>query len=264
MSVTARLGALSARYAFLLQQLVLRDFKVKYKRSVLGVGWSLLYPLLTTAIMSLVFSNVFRFSTPGVSYVAYLLTGLVFYNYFSEGSNLAMSSILANGSLIGKVYVPKAVFPLSKCLSSGINFLLSLLPLYLVLLLTGTGLCWQHVFLPWACGCLFLFTLGVGLLLAAAAVFLRDIVYLYGVVLTLWMYLTPIMYDVSIISSPLLRAAIALNPLAQYIGFARTVLLLHRTPEAGQFALCALSAIGTLLVGLHIFRCNQDKFYYYM
>lgn len=264
MSLTARLGALSERYAFLLQQLVLRDFKVKYKRSVLGVGWSLLYPLLTTAILSLVFSNVFRFSTPGVSYVAYLLTGLVFYNYFSEASNLAMSSILANFSLIGKVYVPKAVFPLSKCLSSGINFLLSLLPLYLVLLVTGTGLCWQHVFLPWAVGCLFLFTLGVGLLLAAAAVFLRDIVYLYGIVLTLWMYLTPIMYDVSIIASPLLRTVIALNPLAQYIGFARTILLLHRTPDAAQFALCALSALGTLLIGTHVFRRNQDRFYFYM
>ena len=263
MHLAARLGALGARYAFLLQQLVLRDFKVKYKRSVLGVGWSLLYPLLTTAILSLVFSNVFRFSTPGVSYVAYLLTGIVFYNYFSEGSNLAMSSVLANSSLIGKVYVPKAVFPLSKCLSSGINFLLSLLPLYLVLLLTGTGLCWQHIYLPWAFGCLFLFTLGVGLLLAAAAVFLRDIVYLYGVLLTLWMYLTPIMYDVSILPPPL-RAVIALNPLAQYIGFARTILLLHRTPEPGQFALCALSAAGMLLVGLHVFRRSQDKFYYYM
>ena len=263
MSLAARLGALSARYAFLLQQLILRDFKVKYKRSVLGVGWSLLYPLLTTAILSLVFSKVFRFSASGVSYVAYLLTGIVFYNYFSEGSNLAMSSVLANSSLIGKVYVPKVIFPLSKCLSSGINFLLSLLPLYLVLLVTGTGLCWQHIYLPWAVGCLFVFTLGVGLLLAAAAVFLRDIVYLYGVVLTLWMYLTPIMYDVSILPSPL-QTVIALNPLAQYIGFARTILLLHRTPEAGQFALCALSAAGTLLVGLHVFRRSQNKFYYYM
>ncbi len=263
MSLAARLGALSARYAFLLQQLVLRDFKVKYKRSVLGVGWSLLYPLLTTAILSLVFSNVFRFSAAGVSYVAYLLTGIVFYNYFSEGSNLAMSSVLANSSLIGKVYVPKAIFPLAKCLSSGINFLLSLLPLYLVLLVTGTGLCWQHIYLPWAVGCLFVFTLGVGLLLAAAAVFLRDIVYLYGIVLTLWMYLTPIMYDVSILPSPL-QTVIAFNPLAQYIGFARTILLLHRTPEPGQFALCALSAAGTLLVGLHVFRRSQDKFYYYM
>lgn len=263
MSLATRLGALGARYAFLLQQLVLRDFKVKYKRSVLGVGWSLLYPLLTTAILSLVFSNVFRFSTPGVSYVAYLLTGLVFFNYFSEGSNLAMSSVLANGSLLGKVYVPKALFPLSKCLSSGINFLLSLLPLYLVLLLTGTGFCWQHIYLPWALACVFFFTLGVGLLLAAAAVFLRDMLYLYGIVLTLWMYLTPIMYDISILP-PKLRAVISLNPLAQYIGFARTILLLHRTPEAGQFALCALSSLAALLIGLRVFRRSQDRFYFYV
>ena len=91
------------KYMFLLQQLVSRDFKVKYKRSILAVLWSLLYPLLTMAVMAIVFSNVFKFSTPGVSYLAYLLSGLVMFNYFSEASNLAMSSVVANFSLLNKL-----------------------------------------------------------------------------------------------------------------------------------------------------------------
>ena len=92
------------KYSFLLQQLVSRDFKVKYKRSVLGVVWSLLYPILMMAVMAIVFSNVFKMSTPGVSYLAYLLIGLTYFNYFNEASNLAMSSVVANFSLINKVY----------------------------------------------------------------------------------------------------------------------------------------------------------------
>ena len=103
------------KYGFLIEQLVSRDFKVKYKRSMLGILWSLLYPILMMIVMAIVFSNVFKFSTPGVNYLVYLLTGLTFFNYFSEASNLAMSSVVGNFSLINKVYIPKYIFPLSKC-----------------------------------------------------------------------------------------------------------------------------------------------------
>ncbi len=252
------------RYRFLLRQLIARDFKVKYKRSVLGVAWSLLYPLLTMAVMALVFSGVFRFSTPGVSYIAYLLIGLTWFNYFSEASNLCMSTMVANFPLISKVYVPKYIFPLSKCLFVGLNFLLTLIPLYLVILLTGTGLCWQHLLLPYSVLCLFLFTLGVGLFLAAAAVFLQDMFYIYGIVLSLWMYLTPVMYDLGIVTHPLLRALLSLNPLYQFIRFARTVILYHRTPDALQFLFCALPAVLALLLGAAVFKKTQDRFVYYM
>lgn len=252
------------RYRFLIRQLVMRDFKVKYKRSVLGVAWSLLYPLLTMAVMALVFSNVFRFSTPGVNYIAYLLVGLTWFNYFSEASNLCMGAIVANFPLISKVYVPKYIFPLSKCLFIGLNFLLTLIPLYLVILLTGTGLCWQHLLLPYSFLCLFLFTLGMGFLLSAAAVFLRDMFYIYGILLSLWLYLTPVMYDFSLIRQPLLRFVMSLNPLYQMIDFARTVILYHSTPDALRFAACGLPALLTLLLGAAVFRRTQDKFVYYM
>ena len=122
------------KYKFLLQQLVIRDFKVKYKRSVLGILWSVLYPLLMMMVMAIVFSNMFKFSMEGVNYLVYLMTGLVVFNYFSEATNNAMGSIIGNSTLINKVYIPKYIFPVAKCIFVGINFVLSLLPLLLIIL----------------------------------------------------------------------------------------------------------------------------------
>ena len=251
------------KYKFLLHQLISRDFKVKYKRSVLGVLWSLLYPILTMTVMALVFSNVFKFSTPGVNYLVYLLTGLVMFNYFSEASNLSMSSVVANFALINKIYIPKYIFPLSKCLFVGINFLLTLIPLYAIILITGTPLNIYHVLLPYAFICLFIFTLGMGLILSAVSVFLRDMFYIYGIVMTLWMYLTPIMYDINLISVNY-QKFFKLNPLYHYINFARRIILYGEMPTQFTFAVCAISALGTLLIGVIVFKKTQDKFIYYI
>lgn len=252
------------KYGYLLNQLVSRDFKVKYKRSVLGVAWSLLYPLLTTLVMAIVFSNIFRFTQPGVSFLAYLMTGLIYFNYFSEASNLAMSSVVANFSLINKVYIPKYIFPLSKCLFVGINFLLTLIPLYAVLLLTGTGINWHHLMLPYSYLCLFMFTLGMGFLLSTISVFMRDMFYIYGIVLTLWTYLTPIMYDLQIIDDPILLVCMKLNPMYQYINFGRMIMLYDMTPSATSFIACFVSSAAVLLLGVIVFRKNQNKFIYYI
>ena len=251
------------KYGFLMKQLVSRDFKVKYKRSVLGIFWSLLYPVLTMAVMALVFTNMFRFSTPGVNYLAYLMSGLVIFNYFSEASNLAMSSVVANFSLINKVYIPKYIFPISKCLFVGINFLLTLIPLYAIILLTGTGINIYHLLLPYAFICLFLFTVGFGLILATVSVFLRDMFYIYGVVITLWTYMTPIMYDISIISGPL-QIIFKLNPLYWFIYFARDIILYHQVPGINVWIYCGLFAIVFLIIGIIVFKKNQDKFIYYV
>lgn len=251
------------KYMFLLQQLVSRDFKVKYKRSILGVIWSLLYPLLTMAVMAIVFSNLFKFSTPGVSYLAYLLSGLVMFNYFSEASNLAMSSVVANFSLLNKIYIPKYIFPLSKCLFVGINFLLTLIPLYVVLFATGTGINIYHIFLPYAFLCLFMFTLGMGFILSAVSVFLRDMFYIYGIVIMMWTYLTPIMYDISTIS-PTLQPFLKLNPLYHYINFAREIILYGRIPQPFTWLTCIASAVIVLIIGVVVFKKTQDRFIYYV
>ena len=252
------------KYKFLMEQLVSRDFKVKYKRSVLGVLWSLLYPVLMMAVMAVIFSNVFKFSTPGVNYLVYLLSGLVMFNYFSEASNLAMSSVVSNFSLINKVYMPKYIFPLSKCLFVGINFLLTLIPLYVVIFLTGTGINIWHLLLPYAFICLFMFTVGMSFILATVSVFLRDMFYIYGIIITVWTYMTPIMYDISLITNPLLQGLLKLNPLYQYINFARTIILYKHCPNLFQFAMCGISALIFLVIGLVVFKKNQDKFIYYV
>ncbi len=251
------------KYSFLLRQLVSRDFKVKYKRSVLGIFWSLLYPVLTMTVMALVFTNMFKFSTPGVNYLVYLMTGLVIFNYFSEASNLAMSSVVANFSLINKVYMPKYIFPLSKCIFVGINFLLTLIPLYAIIFITGTGINVYHLLLPFVFFCLFLFTIGFGLILATVSVFLRDMFYIYGVVITLWTYLTPIMYDISIIPETY-QILFKLNPLYWFIYFARDIILYNQVPGINVWIYCALFAIVFLLLGIFIFKKKQDKFIYYV
>lgn len=251
------------KYSFLLQQLVSRDFKVKYKRSVLGIVWSLLYPILTMTVMAIVFSNVFRMSTPGVSYLAYLLSGLVMFNYFSEASNLAMSSVVSNFGLLNKIYIPKYIFPLSKCLFTGINFLLTLIPFYIVLFATGTGVNIFHVFLPYAFLCLFMFTLGMGFILSAVSVFLRDMFYIYGIIVMMWTYLTPIMYDIKTISTTL-QPLLKINPLYHYINFTREIVLYGRIPQPFTWVTCILSSIAVLLIGIIVFKKTQDKFIYYV
>ena len=251
------------KYSFLLQQLISRDFKVKYKRSILGVVWSLLYPVLNMAVMALVFSNIFKFSTPGVNYLVYVLSGLIMFNYFSEASNLSMSSVVANFPLINKIYIPKYIFPLSKCLFVGINFLLSLIPLYIVIFATGTGINMYHLLLPYGYICLFLFTLGIGLILATVSVFLRDMFYIYGILINLWMYLTPVMYDISLISSEL-QVFFKLNPMYHYINFIRRIILYNELPSLFTFVVCAISSLAVLIIGLVLFKKNQDKFIYYV
>lgn len=251
------------KYSFLLEQLISRDFKVKYKRSVLGVVWSLLYPVLMMAVMAIVFTNVFRFTTPGVNYLVYLQIGLTFFNYFSEASNLSMSSVVANFSLINKVYIPKYIFPLSKCMFVGINFMLTLVPLYAVILLTGTGVNIYHLLLPYAALCLFMFTLGVSFILATISVFLRDMFYIYGIVITILTYMTPIMYDITILD-PRLQIVLKLNPLYHIITFARTIILYNQVPSLNAFLICGGSAIIFLIAGIIVFKKNQDKFIYYV
>lgn len=251
------------KYKFLLFQLVSRDFKVKYKRSVLGILWSLLYPVLTMTVMALVFMNMFKMRMPEVNYLVYLMSGLVIFNYFSEASNLSMSSVVANFSLINKVYIPKYIFPLSKCLFVGINFLLTLIPLYAIILLTGTGLNIYHLLLPYAFICLFLFTVGMGFILSTIAVFLRDMFYIYGVMITLWMYLTPLMYDFSIIPENL-QIFFKFNPLYWIIKYVRDIILYNKIPDVETWIFCAAFGLVILLIGMFVFKKNQDKFIYYV
>lgn len=255
------------KYSFLMGQMVSRDFKVKYKRSVLGIVWSLLYPLLQMIVMAIVFSQMFKFKMEGVNYLVYLMTGLVMFNYFSEASSSAMGSVCANFNLMNKVYIPKYIFPLSKCLFVGINFLLTLIPLLLIILFSGdaTTHCTINIYyllLPFAYICMFLFTVGIGFILSTISVFLRDIFYIYGIILTMWQYFTPLFYDISMIS-PKLQVLFKFNPLYQFIDFTRQIILYNKMPDSGCWIACILSSILFFVVGCILFKKKQDKFIYY-
>ena len=241
----------------------MRDFKIKYKRSVLGVLWSLLNPLLTMVVLTLVFSKIFRWGEQDLNYPVYLLSGLVIFNYFNEASTLGMGSVVNNFSLITKVYIPKYIFPLSKCLFIGINFLLTLIPLYAIIIQQGVGITWHHILLPYDFVCLFFFTLGIALFMSSIAVFLRDMFYIYGIITMIWMYLTPIMYPMVALPD-LLVNLMKFNPLFQYINFARDIILLHQIPTMGSFLACAGAAIVSVIFGTVVFKMTQDKFIYYI
>lgn len=249
------------RYRFLMEQLVKRDFKAKYKRSILGMFWSFLNPLLTMSVQYLVFSNLFRFDIP--YYSVYLLTGIVVFNFFSECCGMALTSIVGNASLITKVYVPKYIYPLTRTISSGINLLISMIPLMGIVLLNGLLPTKAYVLAVFPLLCLILFSLGVGMLLAASMVFFRDTQFLWGVLSMIWMYLTPIFYSVDILPENLIPV-LQCNPLHHFLAFFRTCIIDGISPEPVAYVQCLLFAIGSFLVGAFIFKKTQDKFVLYL
>ncbi len=246
-----------SKYRFLVKQLVSRDFKTKYKRSVLGVLWSFLNPLLTMGIQFVVFSTLFKSDIN--NFVVYLLSGIICFNFFSETANMCLMSIIGNATLINKVYVPKYIYPLSRSLSSGINLLLSLIPLLLMLLITRTPITPAILLLPFALLMLFLFSYGVGLILATLMVFFRDTQFLWNIFSMLLMYLTPIFYPETIIPAQFLTLY-RLNPLYQIITFVRSILIDGISPGPMAYLGCILVAVIPLGLGILIFKKNEDKF----
>lgn len=258
------------RYSFLMSQLISRDFKVKYKRSVLGVLWSILQPILMMTVMAIVFSQMFRFNVEGTNYLVYLMTGIIMFSYFSDATNNAMTSVVFNFGLINKVYIPKYIFPISKCLFCGINFVLTLIPWFGIILLSYFGLghytchinVW-YILIPYIFVCLFLFSLGIGMILSCVSVFLRDMFYIYSIILTIWNYMTPVFYSIEILPEKL-QTIFKFNPLYLYITGVRSIVLSGQRPSLIQLGSMALISFVILLIGLFVFRKKQDEFIYYV
>lgn len=249
------------KYRFLLGQLVGRDFKTRYKRSVLGVLWSMLNPLLTMCVQYLVFSNLFKWNVD--NYAVYLLIGTVTFNFFSEATQAALTSITGSASLITKVYVPTYVFPIAKVLSSCINFLFSTLALYLIIFIQGIPLNIYHLLIPVMYLALIMFSCGIGLILSALMVYFRDTQFLYSVLIVLWMYMTPLFYPIDIIPENML-GIYSVNPMYQYVSFFRTLVLDAAMPTMAQFAWCYGYAVVFLLIGFLVFRKLKRNFILYI
>ena len=249
------------RYEFLISQLVVRDFKSKYKRSILGVFWSFLNPLLTMTVQFLVFSTFFKADTQ--NYPLYLLSGVVCFSFFSECTTMCLSSVSGNARLITKVYIPKYIFPLARTISSSINLGISLIPLFLACLFLGSVIRPQAILFFYFLACLIVFSLGIGLFLSALMVFFRDIQFLWTVLIQIWMYATPIFYPAEIIPEKY-RFIVRFNPLYHFIGNARTCLINGVSPEPRAYLFCLIFAVLSLLIGAFTFKKTQDKFALYL
>lgn len=249
------------RYEFLIKQLVSRDFKTKYRRSVLGVLWSVLNPLLTMLVQYVVFSTLFKSSIP--HYPAYLLSGIVLFNFFNEVTTVGLSSITDNAMLITKVYVPKYIYPLTRMLSSTVNMLFTFIPLILVTVFTGVWPAFSWLLLLFGLLCLMCFALGISYLLATLMVYFRDTQFLWSVVSMVWMYCTPLFYPESIIPKSLIRIY-HMNPLYQIVSFARTALIDGVSPGPMSYLYCLLIGIVPLVIGLWIFNRKEKDFALYL
>ena len=249
------------RYGFLIEQLVRRNFNTKYRQSILGVLWSFLNPLLTMLVQYLVFSTLFRSAID--HFPVYLISGIIVFSFFTECVTLGMDAIVMNASLITKVAIPKLIFPFSRALSSLINFLISLLPLLLLMLLTGVRVSPALLLLPLMIALLFLFALGVTLVMATLNVFFRDTRFLWSVISLLWTYATPIFYPDTIWPEGL-RGIFHLNPMYQLIDFLRQIVIAGIPPTPERLLACAAGAFGMLMIGLLIFRRYEKKFVFHL
>lgn len=255
---------------YILRQLVTKDFKIKYRRSVLGVAWSVLNPLLMMVVMSIVFSTIFGQSRNGSitpeMYPLYLIVGNITFSVMSESTNQALMSIIAASSLLKKVKVHRWVFPVQKVLFSLVNFAFSLVAVALVMLWFRVLPTWHLILLPVCLLLLMCFCMGLGMMLSALAVFFRDVMHLWTVVITAWMYLTPIFWTTDYINQMAhwIQVLVVVNPMFNYLQFMRDIFLFNTTPSMLTLGLCVFWAVAALVVGYAVFHKTEHKFILYI
>ncbi len=253
------------QHRFLFTELVKRDFKKKYKRTYLGMLWSVLSPLMTLLVMRIVFTKFFGNSIQ--HYTVYLFCGNIVWSYFSEATNGGMSSLMDNSAIFSKINVPKYLFLFSRNVSALINFLLTFVVFLLFCLLDGVAITPLFFSLLFPVGCLMIFNIGVGLILSAMFIFFRDVQYLWSVFLTLLMYLSAIFYDPA--QFGIYQRVFLLNPVFVYIKYFRHVVIGIGGNPPGlpsvQFHCLALGyAIAAFAVGTVIYKKMNHKFLYYV
>lgn len=245
------------KYRPLLKELVIRDIKVRYRHSILGMIWTVLNPLMMMIILSLVFSNLFKVTID--NFPVYVMIGQIVFNCNSEATTLGMNAMVWNAALIKKVYIPKYLFPLSNVISCIVNFGFAFIALLLVMLFTGAQfhITMLTIWIPMLY--LVAFSYGLSLILCAINVFFRDMQHLYSVFVTAWMYLSVVFYSIEIIPDNL-RGVIQWNPMYQYISFFRQIIMEGTFPSMYTNLICMGFSALFLLLGLIFFAKTQDKF----
>lgn len=249
------------KYRFLFEELVKRDFKKKYKRTVLGMGWSILSPLLQLLVMSLVLTRFFGRNTP--HYIIFLFCGNLTFNFFSEATKGGMRTIMDNAGIFTKVNVPKYLFLLSRNVQSLINFGLILVVFFLFVALDGLPFTWKFICLLYPIGCLILFNIGVGMILSALFVFFRDVQYLYDVFTLLLMYVSAIFYNIESYSYRT-QCIFLLNPVYLFIRYFRKIVIESTVPTIWFHLLMALDTAVVLGIGCWMYKKYNTRFLYYV
>lgn len=248
-------------YQFLFEELVKRDFKKRYNRTVLGIVWSVLSPLLMLSAMAVIFGNFFGRSIE--HYVIYLFSGQVIFNYFTEATNEGMLALVNNASIFSKVNVPKYLFLFSKNISAIINFLIILLIYFFFVVLEGISFTWEFIFLIYPIICLIIINVGIGLILSALYIFFRDIQYLYRIFTQIVMYGSAIFYSIDILPQNL-QALFYCNPIFVCITYFRSIVLHNTVPDLWLHLLLAGYAIVLFGIGCWVYKKYNYKFLYYV
>lgn len=246
---------------FILTSLVSKDFKLKYRRSALGVLWSVLNPLLMMIVLTAVFSTVFRFQIE--NFALYLILGQTLFGLMSDATSGAMSSIIDSASLIKKIRINKILFPLEKVAFALVNFVISLIAVVAVMLFFQVAPTLNLLFLPLLLVYVFVFSLGLGLFISALSVFFRDVMHLWSVVLTAWTYATPLFYPIEILPD-FLAPLMQYNPMYHYVTYFREIALWGMTPSLTENLICIGFAVVALVLGYAVFRAKEKKFILYV
>ena len=257
----AATGAVFGKYRYLVGNLISRDLKVKYRRSTLGFLWSVLNPLLMALVINAVFSNLFKFKIE--YFIVYYLTGSLIFNFMTEATSASLTSVLGAASLIKKVYIPKYIFPLEKCLFAFVNMLFSSVAVIIVIIIKRMPVHWTVLMFFFPMICVLIFSLGMSLILSSVNVFFRDVGHLYSVFTVAWMYLTPIIYPKDILPDFILNL-MNLNPMFYYVEYFREVVMYGTIPNLTAHLMCIVYAFLFLALGLIIFKKQQDKFILYI
>ena len=250
------------RHQFLLEELIKRDFKKKYKRSILGMWWSVLSPLLMLLVMRLVFTNIF--AREGVEhYTTYLFCGNLIFSFFNESTTQGMSSLMSNAAIFTKINVPKYLFLLSKNVQTLINFGITLVVFFIFCAIDGITLSLHFLLLPYPIVCLMIFNLGIGMILSALFVFFRDIQYLWTVFTQLLMYMSAIFYYTDDYSHTV-QMIFHINPVFVYIKYFRVAVIDNAVPSLEVHLLAIIYALLAFGIGALIYKKKNHKFLYYV
>ena len=249
------------QYKDLLFNLVSRDIKVRYRKSFLGMLWTVINPLLMMIVMTIVFSTLFQSTIE--NFPIYFLAGNLIFTLNSEITNNCTYAIIGNASLLKKVYIPKYLFPLSKAGSALVNLVFSLVAMFLVMIILRVPFLPTLLLLPLPIFYAFLFSVGLGLMLSALTVYFRDIAYFYSGLLIAWNYLTPVFYPIEILPD-VPRRLMQFNPLYHYIDYMRNLILHGVVPDIKENLVCLIMGFIMLLIGTYVFYRKQDNFILYI